>query len=53
MPARKIENVWCVDFPFDRKRYRRKSPENSKAGALAYETFLKARLLRGEKINEE
>jgi hypothetical protein len=32
-------------------RYRKKSPENSRTGALAYEAMLKHKLARGEQID--
>lgn len=51
MGVRKRYNKWWVDFSFNRNRYRRVSPENSKAGAQAYEFLLKRRLARGEPID--
>lgn len=51
MAIRKIKNSWWADFRFGRKRYRKRSPENSRAGASAYEASLKTRLARGEKID--
>lgn len=50
MGVRKRENKWWVDFSFNRARYRRPSPENSRAGAQAYEALLKQRLARGEPV---
>ena len=50
MTARKIKNSWWVDFRVDYIRYRRRSPENSKAGATAYEAMLRHKLTRGEKL---
>lgn len=52
MPARKINASWWVDFRFNGIRHRKKSPENSKAGAQAYEGVLRARLARGEEIEQ-
>lgn len=50
--VRKIRGVWCTDFRFEGKRHRRKSPDNSRKGAEAYELFLKQKLMRGETIEE-
>jgi integrase len=53
MSAHKRGNCWYTNFRFGYTRYRRKSPENSKAGALAYEANLRQRLAHGENIDEE
>ena len=53
MAARKRHNKWWVDFSFNRTRYRKVSPENSKRGAEAYEIVLKQRLARGLPVVEE
>ena len=55
MTVRKIHGSWWIDFRFERKRYRKKSPEDSRAGALAYEASLRHKLSNGESIdkNEE
>lgn len=37
-----------MDFMFDHTRYRKRSPENSRLGALAYEATIRQRLARGE-----
>lgn len=50
MSVRKRNNKWWVDFRFNRQRYRKPSPENSKKGALAYELTLRQKLTRGEEI---
>lgn len=50
MAIRKVKNTWITDFYFDRTRYRKKCPENSKRGAEAYEAMLKSKLNRGEVI---
>lgn len=42
-----------MDFRFNRSRYRRKSPEDSRRGAEAFEVVLKKRLLNGEDISED
>jgi integrase len=51
MSVRKINNSWWVDFRADYVRYRKRSPENSKAGAEAYEATLRKKLARGESID--
>lgn len=48
MAVRKIRNSWWVDFRFNRERYRKRSPYNSRAGAQAYEVVLRQKLARGE-----
>src|SRR6266568_3627480 len=50
MAVRKIKSSWWVDFRADYTRYRKRSPENSRTGALAYEATLKHKLARGEQI---
>jgi integrase len=50
MAVRKIRHSWWVDFRHDYIRYRKKSPENSKAGAQAYEAALRQKLARGEPL---
>lgn len=52
MSIRKIRNSWWVDFRFDGKRYRRKSPDNTRSGASIYESTLKQKLARGESIDK-
>lgn len=51
MAIRKIRNSWWVDVRYERVRYRKRSPENSRAGALAYETFLRSQLAHGVSID--
>lgn len=51
MAVRKIKNRWYVDFRVEYIRYRKPSPENTKAGAEAYETTLRQKLARGEQID--
>lgn len=43
---------WWVDFRHKQKRYRLRSPDNSKAGAQAYEAALRQKLARGEVIEQ-
>ncbi len=50
MSARKVRKTWWVDFRFKNERHRVRSPENSKAGAEAYEALLRQRMARGEPI---
>jgi integrase len=50
MSTHKRGNSWYIDFRFNHRRYRQKSPENSKAGAQAYESVLRQKLSRGESI---
>src|SRR5262245_43694307 len=51
MAVRKIKTSWWVDFRAEHTRYRKRSPENSRTGALAYEATLKHKLARGEQID--
>ncbi len=51
MAVRRIKGSWWADLHFEDKRYRKRSPENSRAGALAYEATLRQRLARGEQID--
>jgi integrase len=48
-----IKKSWWVDFRFNHLRHRMRSPENSKAGAQAYEAMLRGKLARGESIAKE
>jgi integrase len=51
MAVRINKKSWWVDFRFNRIRYRKRSPENSRAGALVYEAVLRQKLARGESID--
>ncbi len=51
MPARKLRGSWWADFSFDNKRYRKRSPANSREGARDFEHVLRQRLARGEDLN--
>ena len=53
MAVRKIKKSWWIDLRFDHTRYRKRSPENSKAGAAAYEAVLRQKLARGEDIERK
>ncbi|MCK9578945.1 MAG: site-specific integrase [Methanoregula sp.] len=48
MAVRKRKNNWYIDFRTHRKRYRKKSPDNTKAGAEAFEALVRRRLANGE-----
>ncbi|MFA5184687.1 MAG: tyrosine-type recombinase/integrase [Patescibacteria group bacterium] len=50
MSARKIKNSWWADFRFNGLRYRKRSPENSRAGAKTYEATCRSKLAKGEPI---
>lgn len=50
MAARKIRGRWWVDFRHEFTRYRKKSPVDTRAGALEYEALLRRRLVRGEPL---
>jgi hypothetical protein len=50
MAVRIIKKSWWVDFRVEHKRYRVRSPENSRVGALAYEATLRQRLGRGDNV---
>jgi integrase len=50
MSTRRIKNSWWVDFRADHIRHRIRSPENSQAGAKAYEAVLRRRLAAGEPL---
>lgn len=48
MAVRKIKGSWWVDIRFNRRRYRLRSPEDSRQGAQAYETLVRHKMVRGE-----
>lgn len=48
-----MKKSWWVDFSFNYIRYRKRSPENSRAGAQVYEAVLRQKLARGESIDKE
>jgi len=50
MAVRIIRRSWWVDFRVEHIRYRKRSPENSRAGAQAYELVLRQRLAHGEDV---
>jgi integrase len=51
MTVRRIKKSWWVDFRHEHARYRKRSPDNSQAGAKAYEATLRQKLARGERID--
>lgn len=51
MAVRIIKGSWWVDFRADHTRYRKRSPENSRAAAKEYEAVLRRKLARGEPID--
>lgn len=53
MSARKFGASWWSDFRHEHKRYRLRSPDNSKAGARAYEATLRQKLARGESVESQ
>lgn len=50
MGAQKIRNSWWVCFRWHKKRYRLRSPDNRREGAIAYERVLRRRLASGEEV---
>lgn len=52
MSVRQIGKTWWTDFWFNHKRHRKRSPENTRTGALAYEALLRQKLARGEQLND-
>lgn len=52
MPVRKDGPSWWVDFGHEGKRYRKKSPINTQAGAREYELILRHRLLTGQAVDD-
>lgn len=53
MSARKFGTSWWVDFRHRGERYRKRSPDNSKAGTQAYEAVLRDKLSRGQSLEED
>jgi len=51
MAVRKIKHSWWVDIRHNQRRHRIRSPENSRAGAQAYEAVLRQKLARGESLD--
>lgn len=53
MAIRKIRKSWWIDFSHNHIRYRKPSPDNSRAGAEAYEAVLRQKLARGETLDRQ
>lgn len=53
MAVRKLKGTWWIDFQFNERRYRKRSPANSKEAARDYEAFLRQRLARGKSIEKD
>src|ERR1700730_2962201 len=51
MSVRIIKGSWWVDISHRGKRYRIRSPDNSRSGGLVYESTLRQKLSRGETID--
>lgn len=51
MAVRIIKKSWWIEFHFEGRRYRKRSPDNTRQGAFAYELLLRHRLARGTKID--
>lgn len=51
MAVRRLRSSWWVDISFNRARYRRRSPINTKSGALEFEATLRSRLAHGEPLD--
>ena len=47
-----MRKSWWVDFRFNGRRHRKRSPDNSRAGAQAYEALLRQKISRGETLEE-
>ncbi len=52
MTVLKRDKRYWIDFSFNSKRYRKRSPENSYKGAQAYEILLRQKLARGHPLEE-
>lgn len=50
MSARRLHNSWWIDFHFNRVRYRKRSPLNTRQGALDFEATVRQQLSRGEPV---
>lgn len=52
MPIRKDGPSWYVDFSYRGRRYKRRSPINSQAGAREFELRLRQRIMLGESLDD-
>lgn len=53
MSTYKDRKTWWISIRHNNIRYRKRSPENSKAGAEAFEAVLRQKLARGESLEDE
>lgn len=53
MSIYKRNGRYWINISFNKRRYRKPSPENSSAGAKAYELVLRQKLSRGESVSQE
>ena len=53
MSIYKRNNKYWIAFRYNRKRYRKASPDNTYSGAKAFEALLRQKLARGESIDLE
>lgn len=53
MSVYKRNNKYWIAFRFSHQRYRKASPENTLAGAKAYEALIRQKLSKGEKLENE
>src|SRR5579883_3678347 len=51
MTIRRIRNHWCVDIRYEKQRYRRQCPINSRQAAQKYEKTLWGKLICGEPLD--
>lgn len=49
--VRKVKGSWWVDFQVHGRRYRLRSPDNHREGAVAYEQALRRKLADGEEVS--
>lgn len=53
MAVRIMRHSWWIDFRHAGVRYRMRSPENTRAGANAYEALVKRKLVNGEPLTPD
>ena len=53
MTVIKRDGRWTVDFWYEGKRYRKKSPIDTQRGAKEYERLLLQRLIQGEPLTPQ
>jgi integrase len=52
MATYQIKKSWWADIRFNHRRIRKRSPENSRVGAEAYEAWLRHKLALGENVDK-